>query len=582
MGNGNGKILAPFWCFLSLFVSFVWFSSSAHGAPQGAAPAPQSVQWHVGMNLRFYIAPDTVKTPNCAADVAGADKDAGLLPIWSNDGKIVTTKPAVSGPKASLSFRLVSGWLSDSAKFDSNSQTFIKASEPFAVGGNCWISGQGDFVEEQPCGADRLFQFYIEQKATPGNMHLMRNADVMHIKVDPSGKLIAVNDNVDANVCVYSAKTGALVTAPPQDFHVPAPEITNLIGQKVPPSNQPVNEYELPGCDVETNTNLDCLIVRAYNSLPKICETKPHNMQCVLHLAPAFCFDVPARRFKKDASVEVEACIRAVSLGPCVANPPGGACACGLFAGIVQFVSGGGQPGKMLMARSNEHSLERRDGGLGPLFGEPENNLPLLDQFWVGVMKSLINGVIDLVNLLKNGLVYSARSSCYSMTFKLGQDQKAVEKTREGCAEVFKPQKPIPTIPYQGEIETAGGIFADVVQVIFAVNDLAQAAGAAKWVGRISEVMTYFKPKVSGAGKILEAEGKGGKVQLFNDYGDGKPVPFYTEKAINDLRDSTEHNSTFSTYCSRRQWRWQLLALLLRLASGCLPPWALPGRYHIF
>ncbi|KAK7520019.1 hypothetical protein IWZ03DRAFT_127373 [Phyllosticta citriasiana] len=197
----------------------------------------------------------------------------------------------------------------------------------------------------------------------------------------------------------------------------------------------------------------------------------------------------------------------------------------------------------MLMARSDEHSYTRRDGGLGPLFGESENNLPLLDQFWVGVMKSLINGVIDLVNLLKDGLVYSARSSCYSMTFKLGSDQKGVDKVREGCAEVFKPQKPIPTIPYNGEIETAGGIFADVVSIIFAVNDLAQAAGAAKWVGRIGEVMTYFKPKASGAGKILEAEGKGGKVQLFNDYGDGKPVPWYTEQSINDLKSSTEHNA---------------------------------------
>ncbi|KAK7522698.1 uncharacterized protein IWZ02DRAFT_250768 [Phyllosticta citriasiana] len=275
----NGRVLVQLLCGLCFALSFLWFPAAVHGASQGAAPAPQSVQWHMGMNLRFYIAPDTGKTLNCAPDVAGADKDAGLLPIWSNDGQIVTTKPAVSGPKASLSFRLVSGWFSDFAKFDSNSQTYIKASEPFAVGGNCWVSGQGDFVEEQPCGSDRLFQFYIEAKATPGNMHLMRNADVKHIKVDPSGKLIAVNDNVDANVCVYSAKTGALVTAPPQDFHVPADQITGLIGQKVPPSNQPTNEHELPGCDVETNTNIDCLIARAFNSLPKICETKPHNMQ---------------------------------------------------------------------------------------------------------------------------------------------------------------------------------------------------------------------------------------------------------------------------------------------------------------
>ncbi|KAK8181975.1 hypothetical protein HDK77DRAFT_85383 [Phyllosticta capitalensis] len=534
---------SPFRILCSLFLSIVlfWFPLSTEGAPQAAAPAGP-VEWHVGMNLRLYIAPDTAKTTTCAPDVAGADKDAGLLPIWSNDGKIVTTKPAASGPKASLSFRFVSGWLADSAKFDSNSQTFIKASEPFATGGDCWISGANDIVEQKPCGSDRLFQFYIETKATAGNMHLMRNADVKHIKVDPNGALVSVNDNVDANVCVYQALTGKLVAAPAQDFHVPADQITNLIGQKVPGSTEPTAENLLPGCDTDTNTNLDCLISRAFNSLPEICQTKPHNMQCVLHLAPAFCFDVPARRFKKDASAEVEACIRAVSLGPCVANPPGGACACGLFAGIVQFASGGGQPGKRLMARSGEYSLEKRASD--PLFGEPENNLPLLDQFWVGVMKSLINGVIDLVNLLRNGLVYSARSTCYSMTFKLpGQDQKEIDKTREGCAEVFKPQKPIPTIPYNGEIEQAGGIFADVVQVIFAVNDLAQAAGAAKWVGRIEEVMSYFKPVSNGAGKILEAEGKGGRVQLFNDYGDGKPVPFYTDAAVEDLQASTKHNA---------------------------------------
>ena len=107
--------------------------------------------------------------------------------------------------------------------------------------------------------------------------------------------------------------------------------------------------------------------------------------------------------------------------------------------------------------------------------------------------------------------------------------------------------QPIPTIPYNGEIEQAGGIFADVVQVIFADNDLAQAAGAAKWVGRIEEVMSYFKPVSNGAGKILEAEGKGGRVQLFNDYGDGKPVPFYTDAAVEDLQASTKHNGLFKS-----------------------------------
>lgn len=53
-------------------------------------------------------------------------------------------------------------------------------------------------------------------------------------------------------------------------------------------------------------------------------------------------------------------------------------------------------------------------------------------------MKNLVNTVVDLYNLLTEGLVYSSRMSCYGMTIGLGGSQEELDKTREGCAHFFQ------------------------------------------------------------------------------------------------------------------------------------------------
>lgn len=114
------------------------------------------------MDLRLFVAKDETITA-CAPDVRAAERDGGLFPIWANDGKIITTKPALEVPakKTSLSFRLVNGWIGRTGPFDSNSQTLVQASVPASTGGGCWISGAGGAIEVRDCGTDRMSQFYV-------------------------------------------------------------------------------------------------------------------------------------------------------------------------------------------------------------------------------------------------------------------------------------------------------------------------------------------------------------------------------------------------------------------------------------
>lgn len=186
------------------------------------------------------------------------------------------------------------------------------------------------------------------------------------------------------NFCVYDGATGLRVIASTTNYHFPMSQITNLTGVPVPGPDNFQPEHYLPGC--ELGATQDCLVARTVNGMPPECEGNPSTRKCMLALVATFCFDVPARRLGLDASDEVEACFRNVPLGPCVANPSGAACASGQFAGIMQFVSGGG----------NSSGVARRDLGASlsnrksrrantdPLFGDRQSDLPLEDQFWIG------------------------------------------------------------------------------------------------------------------------------------------------------------------------------------------------------
>ncbi|KAK8195447.1 uncharacterized protein BKA78DRAFT_342277 [Phyllosticta capitalensis] len=154
-------------------------------------------------------------------------------------------------------------------------------------------------------------------------------------------------------------------------------------------------------------------------------------------------------------------------------------------------------------------------------------------------MKNLINAAIDIFNLFREGLVYSARMNCYGMTIRLDGNQEEANKIREGCADAFQPHEPIKNLPLYGEIEEAGSIFADVVSILFTVGDIAKAVQASKYIGRIGEIMGKFLPRSYGKGKILEASAPEGTIQIFNDYGDRKPVSFFTDAAVEDVKKTT-------------------------------------------
>ncbi|KAK8170488.1 hypothetical protein BC567DRAFT_210281 [Phyllosticta citribraziliensis] len=414
--------------------------------------------WGLGMDLRLFVAKDDTVT-TCPPSVREAERNGGVFPIWQNDGKIITTRPALPVParKTSLSFRLVNGWIGAQGPFDSNSQTLVQASEPASTGGGCWFSGAGVSQRDQ-------------------------------------------NEELGAHMRLG----GNPVVAPAQNYHFPTSAITTLIGQNVPPASQPTREEELPGC--KTGSGMDCLIARAINGYPKECSGNPFTMRCVLFLAPAFCFDVPGRRLKQPAVAEaqVEFCLRNVAGGPCLANAGGAACACGKFPGIAQWVSGGGSVSKRSLDQPEYGALVKRANN-DPLFGDQPNNLPLLDQFYVGGNPEELN------------------------------------KIREGCADVFQPKEPVKTLPLYGEIEEAGSIFADVVSILFAVADLAKAVQASKYIGKMGEIISKFVPRSYGKGKILEAKSPSGEtIQIFNDYGNRQPVTFFTDGAVTDVKETTE------------------------------------------
>ncbi|KAL2683992.1 hypothetical protein IWX47DRAFT_118917 [Phyllosticta citricarpa] len=122
----------------------------------------KTATWELGMDLRLFVAKDETVT-TCPPSVQEAERNGGTLPIWSNEGKIITTKPALPAPqrKTSLSFRLVNGWVAHKGAFDSNSQTLVQASEPASTGGGCWASVAGGNIEARACGTDRMSQFYV-------------------------------------------------------------------------------------------------------------------------------------------------------------------------------------------------------------------------------------------------------------------------------------------------------------------------------------------------------------------------------------------------------------------------------------
>ncbi|KAL6153291.1 hypothetical protein ACJQWK_11661 [Exserohilum turcicum] len=372
--------------------------------------------------------------------------------------------------------------------------------------------------------------------------YFLYNADVFSVKHITATGALGVDSKTlaKANICLYDASSGLTVVPPGANFHVLMSNITSLIGADIPPATTLTNEFLLPGCG--DTSSQDCLVSRAVNGMSSDCVSNPHLQKCMLALVPAFCFDVPARRLGMNASAEVEACFRRVQLGPCVANPSGAACLSGKFAGIVQFVSGSGGSVSSRSLDTTE-GLARRQL-LDPLFAGIPGVRSAIDEFWTGVMKNIINSGISLVNFFRDGMVASSRANCIGASL-LVQDKTAAASIRQGCSDAFKEHTLIAPLPLNSDIERAGNIFAEIVSLLWVVGDIAKAAKAAEFVGFMDAVMAKFKPKAWGTkgGSVLEATEGSNTVQIFNNYGDGKAAPLFTDSAISEMEKTTSENT---------------------------------------
>lgn len=173
----------------------------------------------------------------------------------------------------------------------------------------------------------------------------------MDTPVPPSGgdgQLLAQDNGGDSLFCFYDAESSELVI--PDGIYVSSGQRSNLTAAAVPSSGTFTPVVQLPGCvtgDGLPNFNsMDCIIATAFNGAPAGCDTDPEQTDCILNYLPAFCADLvdssaTAGIPLSDANSSLEACAKAIPLGPCVANPSGAACASDLFAGIKFPVSSG-------------------------------------------------------------------------------------------------------------------------------------------------------------------------------------------------------------------------------------------------
>lgn len=181
----------------------------------------------------------------------------------------------------------------------------------------------------------------------------------------------------DTGFCFYDVVSGDVVQS--SKAHLAIQDVTNLTGQPVPAADTPTPGSSLPGCeDVRANMTIDCAVSRAVNGMPTVCDTNPDDSQCVLHLLPAFCGDLPATKLPGgNASTQIEACMRGISQGPCVANPGGAACLSGQFAGI-KYVVGDGN------GSSSASQIKRQTSQKCLICDDNESLVPAEDEFWIG------------------------------------------------------------------------------------------------------------------------------------------------------------------------------------------------------
>ena len=331
---------------------------------------------------------------SCPSTIDEAQSPSYLM-VTASQGAL-TLGPRLSGGSDTLStsFYIQNGWQSWQRPPDFG--TSIQLANPAAIGGGCW--SMADKLEVSPCSSTRYQRFFVwkpsdeiwnhndgckvqyeEFLVTSTGPYTIADVDLGVLTNGSSTEIIALPNPTTYGFCIYNASSGNVLLPPTitDQVNVPTSDITNLTGASIP--SDATSDIDLPGCTLGNNATtdtIDCIVSRTLATLPLACFTDMNTRECVLHVAPAFCLDLPEVRFELGDSATsdaVENCLYGVRYGPCVANPSGAACTSGLFIGIVQFNNGG-----------HSSAFEKRRNN-GPLFGDYNDNIPLEDQFWSGI-----------------------------------------------------------------------------------------------------------------------------------------------------------------------------------------------------
>lgn len=363
---------------------------------------------------------------------------------------------------------------------------------------------------------------------------------------------IVFGDGSQIPFCIYDSNDGVPLTTPADQAAAYTAQVSysNLTSTSFQ-NGAPKSESEAPECNwaawgedgpngtatnvQESSSSPDCILARTAATMPAECAEDPTNGDCILHVALAFCADLPEVREglpAAESNAAIETCVRRASLGPCVANPAGAACASGLFAGItfVDGVDGTGSGG------SASARLKRKLDLTTLLFGDPNNpdsELPFESQFFLGIFKNLVNSAATTLSMIATPFMEELRWKCQEASaFTHLFNNETGSKVRKGCAKMFATwdNSSVPQLELNTPFEEAGSIFADVAMLLSAVGDVAEAAKA---VSAVDWVMGKFGLKAAELGKeeglVLEAVEGENTVQIFRDAGDGSPALIKTE-----------------------------------------------------
>ncbi|KAF5510559.1 hypothetical protein CGCS363_v003234 [Colletotrichum siamense] len=566
--------------------------SPALAATVSVASAAQ-VDWTVGMRMHAFM----TKATQCPETYADAAANSTYLPVFSTDKTVVAGAEQPSN--AGRTFYFTNGFHTTAGeRWDSATRTGIQNAEPVAAGGGCWSisDDQGATVTTTPCTYADNQTFWVEAWRAPaasGPFQIVKQGlDRLAVPAN-AGDAIgwAESDDVSA-FCFYEADSGSVVRSSEARA---ADRASTIAGAEMPTG--PVDLIELPGCMADDVTyaprSMDCLVAKTANTVPSNCSATPQSRECVLHLFPAFCGDLPktagpnATQFVGDDAIE--GCLRRVSQGPCVANPAGAACLSGLFPGIV-FATGPppSQSASQRLRRSyprtslhrrHELLLHGRQNARDPLFGDPnESWLPAEDQFWVGFAKSIINSAVDFVTHFDDDLREFQVTLCHGMVAIVDALKgDLAPRVKKGCDTLWRLHtgEAVPSLKYQGDLEKAGGVTAEVVQILAPVADAVEAAkalGAGKY---LPDLLGKFAPKAVEGGQVLEAaSADGGKaVRIYKKGPKGDPEVFKTTKdekvALEDIENNGFLNCEKIARGARKKRQGSLLGDLSDLDLSC-------------